>query len=208
MSPCHRCCGDPRREEPGSLRPDQKPMSETITHQQLRDLIATIVTGSMPVGILAVTDTRSRKTNNPWRTVYKTVRAVGWVGARYADSVRREGDRQGADAQGFQAAPLPWGQWNVPGKVIEHKGTFYLRTQATPGMRRQQPARVLGYHAATGETLTREQVAPFLPVESGSAKQAAAGLSSDPKEQVWIGTYSFASLRRVRIAGRTYTVVH
>lgn len=184
-------------------------MSETITHQQLRDLIAQAVTGSMPVGILAVTDTRSRKTGNPWRTVFKTVRAVGWVGARYAAAVRREGDRQGADASAFQAASLPWGQWDVPGKVIAHKGAYYLRTQATPGMRRQQPARVLGYHAAdSGETLTREQVAPFLPVESGSAKQAAAGLSDNPREQIWVGTYAFASLRKVRIAGRTYTVTH
>lgn len=179
-----------------------------ITHQQLRDLVALNVTGSMPVGILAVTDTRSRKTGNPWRTVWKTVRAVGWVGARYAAAVRREGDRQGADASAFQAASLPWGEWDIPGKVITHKGSLYLRTQATPGMRRKQPARVLGYHAASGETLTREQVAPFLPVESGSAKQAAAGLSSDPKEQIWVGTYAFASLRKVRIAGKTYTVAH
>jgi hypothetical protein len=184
-------------------------MSEaTITHQQLRDLVALTVTGSMPVGILAVTDTRSRKTGNPWRTVFKTVRAVGWVGAKYGDGVRREGNRQGADASEFKAAPLPWGEWEVPGKVIAHKGNLYLRTQATPGMRRKSPARVLGYHAASGETLTREQVAPFLPVESGSAKQAAAGLSSDPREQIWVGTYAFASLRKVRIAGRTYTVSH
>ena len=180
-----------------------------ITHQQLRDLIARSISGSMPVGILAVTDTLSRKTGNPWNTVFKTVRAVGWVGARYAAAVRREGDRQGADTSAFQAASLPWGQWDVPGKVITHKGAFYLRTQATPGMRRKAPARVMGYHAAdSGETLTREQVAPFLPVETGSAKQADAGLSSDPREQIWVGTYAFASLRKIRISGRSYTVAH
>jgi hypothetical protein len=179
-----------------------------ITHQQLRDLIARTISGSMPVGILAVTDTRSRKTGNPWRTVFKTVRVVGWVGARYADGVKREGNRQEVDASEFKAGPLPWGQWDVPGKVIEHKGNLYLRTQATPGMRRSRPARILGYHAASGETLSREQVAPFLPVETGSAKQADAGLSSDPREQIWVGTYAFASLRKIRISGRSYSVTH
>jgi hypothetical protein len=183
-------------------------MPEQITHQQLRDLIAETVTGSAPVGILAVTDTRSRKTGNPFGKVFKTIRAVGWVGASYARGVNRELSRQGVEEPAFRSQPLPWGEWDVPGKIITHKGAFYLRTQATPGMRRKSPARVLGYRAENGAEVTREQVAPFLPVATGSSKQEAAGMAADPAEQIWVGTYAFASLRKVRIAGRTYTVAH
>jgi len=183
-------------------------MSEQITHKQLRDLIAEAVTGSMPVGILAVTDARTKKTGNPFGKVEKTVRAVGWVGASYVRGVNRELSRQGVEEPAFRSQPLPWGEWDIPGKVIAHKGALYLRTQATPGMRRKAPARVLAYHAENGQQVTREQVAPFLPVATGSSKQEAAGMAADPAEQIWVGTYAFASLRKVRIAGRTYTVAH
>jgi hypothetical protein len=182
-------------------------MSE-VTYSELRELIAVHVSGSAPVGILAVTDTRSRKTGNPFGKVFKTIRAVGWVGASYARGVNRELSRQGVEGPTFESQALPWGEWDIPGKVITHKGSLYLRTQATPGMRRKSPARVLGYRAENGTEVSREQVAPFLPVASGSAKQSEAGMSSDPKEQIWVGTYAFSSLRKVRIAGKTYTVAH
>lgn len=181
---------------------------QRITHSELRDLVAENVTGSMPVGILAVTDTRSRKTGNPWKTVFKTVRAVGWVGASYGRGVNRELSRQGVADPSFQSQPLPWGEWDIPGKVIAHKGNLYLRTQATPGMRRKSPARVLSYHAESGEQVTREQIAPFLPVDAGSKKQEAAGMAADPRDQIWVGTYAFASLRKIRIRGKTFEVIH
>ena len=182
-------------------------MSE-VTYSELRELIAVHVSGSAPVGILAVTETRSRKTGNTFGKIYKTVRVVGWVGASYGRAVNRELSRQGVEEPKFQSQKLPWGEWDIPGKVITHKGILYLRTQATPGMRRKSPAKVLGYRAENGTEVTREQVAPFLPVASVSVKQSEAGMSSDPKEQIWVGTYAFSSLRKVRIAGKTYTVAH
>jgi len=79
--------------------------------------------GAAIVGLNAHTDTKALKTNNPFPNaqIFKRVRAVGFVGADYEKSVQREGERQGADASGFVADKLPWGQWHLPGKVIEHK---------------------------------------------------------------------------------------
>lgn len=173
---------------------------QTITHQRLAELLAAMP-GARPVGILADVDARARKTGNPFGTVVKTVRAVGFVGAEYKSAVIREGGRQG-EAPEFKADPLPWGEWLIPNRVIAHKGALYMRTQTTPGMRRHQPARVLGYKGERGESLTREQVAPFLPPDRESAKQQGAGL----QETVWVRTYAFSSIKRVRLNGQTYKV--
>lgn len=177
---------------------------KTITFSELAKAIGARA-GAFPVGILADTDAGLRKTGNPLALpVSKRVQAVGFVGADYGASVRREGARQGADtAADFVAEPLPWGEWEVPGKVISHKGRRYLRVQSTPGARRTQPARLLGYRDAGGRFVAREAVAPFLPPKRESGRQQAAGLA----DTVWPRTYAFDSLRRVRLGGRTFEVV-
>lgn len=175
-----------------------------ITHKELASLLAS-VPGAMPVGIDAETDAKARKTGNPYGTIKKRIRAVGFVGADYVTGLVREGARQGVDATEFQVDSLPWGEWLTVDKVIVHKGAFYLRTQTSPGQRNRQPAKVLAYLGENGETLTKEQVDPFLPRETVSAKQAAIGI--DAAKQVKVRTYAFASLRKVRVAGQSFVVV-
>lgn len=176
-----------------------------ITHKELADLLAS-KPGAMPVGIDAETDAKARKTGNPYGAIRKRVRAVGFVGADYVTGLVREGARQGIDASGFEGDSLPWGEWLTVGKVIVHKGAFYLRTQTTPGQRNRQPAKVLAYLGENGETLAKELVAPFLPRETVSAKQVAIGF--DAEKQVKVRTYAFASLRKVRVAGQSFVVDH
>lgn len=177
---------------------------KTLTHSQLVSLLEK-TNGARPVGLLAVTDAKARKTGNPYGAIFKTVRAVGFVGADYGASVRREGvGRQAAfEADAFKADSLPWGAWAVAGKVIVHKGAFYLRTQSTPGQRKRQPARVLGYTNEAGQRVEREAIAPFLPAPSKSAKQQACGMG----ETVDVRTYAFSSIRRVRVNGHTFKLV-
>lgn len=165
--------------------------------------------GAAIVGITARTDAKARKTGNPFGTIFKTVRTVGFVGADYGAAVVREGARQGADAGAFEAASLPWGEWleNAVGKVITHKGGFYLRTQSTPGQRKRQAAKVLGYVSADGTVLERAEVEPFLPTPSVSRKQAAVGVGREAAEQIMVRTYAFDSIKRVRFAGETFQLV-
>ncbi len=155
------------------------------------------------VGLSALCDARARKTGNPYGTILKRIRAVGFVGADYGKAVNREADRQGVESS-FQAESLPWGKWLIPNKVIEHNGEFYIRTQTTPGQRRKQAAKVLGYQAEKGGQLTYEAIKPFLPVSKESDKQQNAGLA----ETVWVRTYKFSSINRIRIAGVTYNLVN
>lgn len=154
------------------------------------------------VGLSTLTDAKARKTGNPFGTVYKQCRGVGLVGADYQAAVNREGSRQGVEAN-YQAESLPWGEWIVQNKVIGHKGQFYLRTQSSPGQRRKSPVRVVAYRNSTGQFLPSEQVKPFLPEAKESAKQENAGL----EKTVWVRTYGFNSIRKIRVNGQTFELV-
>jgi hypothetical protein len=177
----------------------------TLTFSQLVAMLASIP-GTAFVGLLTLTDTRCRKTGNPFGTVLKACLSSAQTGASYEAGVNREGYRQGQDAQ-FTAGALPKGRkWLVVGKVLESDtevGKYYLRTQIAPGQRKVKSARVLAYVTTQGQQLTREQVAPFLPPKAESAKQQASGLEAT----VWVRDYLFTSIQKIRIAGRTYRVV-
>jgi hypothetical protein len=162
--------------------------------------------GAIPVGIVATTDAKARKTGNPHGLITKTVRAVGFVGADYEKSVQTQTLRAGVNNPDFVADKLPWGEWVVDKKVIAHKGKFYLRTQTTSGMRRKQAARVVCYRNEAGQFIGHDEAKKFIPEVKESAKQADAGLEG-VRNQVWVRTYAFDSLDRVRIAGRTYVPV-
>ena len=176
---------------------------QSITHSALIELIKG-TKGAAIVGIEALTDAKPLKTGNPFDGINKQVRAVGFVGVNYGESVKREGERQGAEKAGeFVAESRPWGEWLIPNKVATHKGEFYLRTQSTPNQRRKQPARLLAYRDNAGKFLSPDSVKPFLPKKADSAKQASAGLA----EKVNVREYKFSSLLKVRINGQTFKVV-
>lgn len=188
---------------------------QKLTHSQFIGLLNAHA-GAAIVGIEALTDAKAlakRKDTlapNPFpeRTVLKHIRAVGFVGADYGAAVVREGERQGADASSFVADKLPWGEWHTPGKVISHKGGYYLRTQTTPGQRERQAAKLLGYRDAQGRFLAHDDVKPFLPAPTVSRKQTAVGVGEgDAKRQVMVRTYAFDSIRKVRVNGKTFALV-
>ena len=180
---------------------EKKLIMKKLTHGQLVALVQATI-GALPVGILATTVPKVRITGNPFSLIQKTSRAVGFVGANYERSVNNEALRQGGQAE-FEAAPLPWGKWLIKNKVIVHNGRYYLRTQATPGQRRKQPARVLGYRA-DGSPVEYAKVAPFLPKRQESAKQQdETGID----KTVWVSTYAFDSIEKIRINGETYQLV-
>ena len=178
---------------------------ETLTHSQLFSAV-TSRAGMTFIGIDSLSDARALKNGNPFseKTILKQSRFVGHVGASYENAVIREAAKQGI-ASDFESAPLPWGSWEIPNKIISHKGERYLRTQTIAKVRKTRPA-VVKYRDITGKFLSYNEVEPFLPKPSFSALQSAEGLASEV-EQVHIRTFKFSSLLRVRINGKTYKVI-
>ncbi len=175
----------------------------TLTHNELVTILAS-AKGMLIVGLLTLTDARCRKKNNPLALpIYKVVRAIGFVGSNYGASVNREANRQGASPS-FDSQPLVWGEWLIPGKVITHNGGLYLRTQTTPGTRRNAPCKVLSYRDAQGRYVAKSKVLPYLPLVKESAKQQG---QTGIVQTVWVRTYAFHSIQRIRIKGQTFKLV-
>ena len=166
--------------------------------------------GALIVGIEAITDAKAQKRDietrkflNPHGAILKHVRAVGIVGADYQTSVLNEALRQDKSAT-FEASALPWGEWLVPGKVITHNGKLYMRTQCTPGQRRKQPARVLSYRNESGQFIAKSDATQFIPARVESAKQQSeTGIT----KTVWVSTYAFDSIKKIRMGGNTYELI-
>ena len=174
---------------------------KNISHSQLLDIVKNS-RGTLIAGIEALTDAKARKTGNPFGTVFKHSRSVGFIGVNYENAVNREGVRQGVEAN-FEADSLPWGEWLIPNKIISHKGELYLRTQSTPGQRMRQRAKILSYRNEVGAKLAREEVSPFLPPKVMSAKQARAGLA----DEVSVRVFKFSSIQKIRVKGETFNLV-
>lgn len=58
--------------------------------------------------------------------VTKLVKCQAQIGYNYENAVNNRIAKQGGEAT-FEAERLPWGEWEIPNKVITHKGERYLR---------------------------------------------------------------------------------
>lgn len=68
----------------------------------------------------------------------------------YENGQNNKRKREGKPAD-FKAAPLKWGKWFITHKVIEHKGTFYLRFYTYKGSRMHTTYFVNGRKATSEE---------------------------------------------------------
>lgn len=179
-----------------------------LTHGKLVALLQGLP-GTVFASMVSVTDARLLKTNNPLALPVLKISFVRnvTIGADYEKAVNREAIRQDCSPT-FTSGALPKNRtWLVYGKVLESEtapGTYYLRTQSTPGQRRTSQAKILGYRQANGEKATRSQVAPFLPKVYESAKQQAQtgiDLTIQPRD------YLFTSIALIKISGQTYEIV-
>ena len=161
--------------------------------------------GATVIGLTTLTDAKALKTNNPFGVIFKHCRCVGFCGADYENAVKNEGFRQEKEID-FVSAPLSWGEWLIGGKVITHKGEFYLRLQSSPGQRKRQPVKILSYRDEKGKFLDFDDIKPFLPVEKESKKQSEAGLEGKEK-QIMVRTYRFSSIRVIRVFGQSFELV-
>jgi hypothetical protein len=174
---------------------------KTLTYDKLLEKIADI-RGTVIAGLQTLTDSRARK--NPFGKIYKETRLVGFIGVDYQNSIVRESDRQGAQAENFTAESLPWGEWLYANRVISHNGKLYLRTQFTPGQRKVKTTKVLAYRDGQGKFLSHDEIKSFLPPLRESSKQQAQGLN----RTVQVRTFCFDSIKKIRLQGQTYRVAN
>lgn len=156
--------------------------------------------GFASVHTLANVDSKCRKSFPIKGIVCEKVQVV-LFGCKYESMVNRAIDRAELDAE-FKAEGLPWGEWvkGLEGRVIEHKGSYYLRAY--------QPVTIECTYTINGVKATDAEVA-MIEAEiyrnaNGSKKQAAAGLSTE--EQVKVVAFQFDKITEFHAGGYVFNV--
>jgi len=119
------------------------------------------------------------KIPNTFGTIMKRSAASVSIGTDYENAVNRVAEKEGNVAAGEFIAASIWGgkgEHLVPNKIIRHvdKGTLYLYCQSSDKQLDAFSPHV-EFETVTGEKLSRDEVAPFLPVKAPSVKQADFG---------------------------------
>jgi hypothetical protein len=179
------------------------PCMKTLTHSQLKAALASRK-GAEIIGLSIRTDSRARKTGNPFGATFKRSTGSFFTGTNYAANVNKELEAIG-EKPDFEAKPRQWGVETVPSRVAEHKGKVYLVTRTTRKIRKNVEKKVQ-FENEQGEKIPFEKIAAFLPEKTVSARQVDAGLDH-PEMHVEQRDIAFDSIVKARIRGETYKVI-
>jgi hypothetical protein len=131
--------------------------------------------------------------------IFKKVIMAGFVGTDYGRAVNKQAEREGLDTTApFKPAPLPWGVWLVPNKIIAHENNLYLRIHTFAGQRARQPKKV-AYVDETGLPIPKEIVEPHLN-KTRSSRQRQFGIEGE----IIPRTYDLRNITRIRLNGKTF----
>lgn len=84
--------------------------------------------GCQFINLVSMTTPKMNKTNNPYYgRIQKVSTAQMQFGYDYERAVNNRLIKEGKEPN-FTTEKLPYGKWLFKNKVIEHKGTFYIRT--------------------------------------------------------------------------------
>jgi hypothetical protein len=176
-----------------------------ITHAALRQKIAESK-GNLFCQVLSLTDAKALKRNNPFGTILKKAAASVSVGTDYEKAVNTVAAKEGNENAGSFVAESIWngkGEHVVPNKIIRHidTGREYLYCQTSDKQIDAFPPHV-EYQTVSGEKLSREDVAPFLPVKAASAKQAAFGNENERNVRM----IAFDNILAIKMNGELFEV--
>jgi len=130
--------------------------------------------------------------------VTKLVKCQVQIGYNYENAVNNRLTKQGSEAT-FEAERLPWGEWEIPNKVISHKGVRYLRYYYTANGAIDTIWFVNGRIATADEFST---IVEYLrSKEKDSKRQTIAGLVEN---QVKPRTVKFANILTLAVGGEVW----
>ena len=127
--------------------------------------------------------------------VSKLVRTDAQIGYSYENAVNNRLEKQG-DERTFEAESLPWGEWEIPNKVISHKGERYLRYYVPAN------ADIKSVWFVDGKVASADEFAKIMAYltakKKGSNRQAEAGLVNN---QVVAKAIKFSNILRLAVNG-------
>lgn len=179
---------------------------KTVSTAELVNILGA-VTHATPIGFVALTDARIKKTGCPYPDgVQKWTKVSAFTGTRYETAVNRQITREGnGDAPAFEAKERQWGKRiseALVSRLDEKTGEvrFYLPAQI---QRCSKPI----YLVPTGENnrlraIPKATLAPWLPRDKTPETAAAQGV----ERAVIYRDYALSSLVSMNIGGQKYRI--
>ena len=165
----------------------------TITCDELKQKLETIK-GATFATLVTRTKTKARKTGNPFGDIFKVSCINVCLNHHYGNAVNRQQVREGGEGD-FEVSPRKWGH-RIPGTtMVEHNGAYYIEVKIEKMLGHQ-------YETGSGEVLSDEVVAPFLPPSRLEEQAEAQGV----EKAVILRDYNLSSVRAITVKGETYNI--
>jgi len=175
---------------------------KTITSNQLIEMLKNVKSASF-MQVIYKGAVKMRKTKNPFAEVgilKKTSINVSFFGS-YENAVNNRLKKAGLQAD-FTANPLPWGEWLVANKIIEHKGSKYVRFYMH---KNSNPKTEYFYN---GDKMSTEQLTiakEFFQEHGESKRQSDAGLEVEEQSKPF--TIGVDNILQINVNGENYLVL-
>ncbi len=170
----------------------------TISRKSLVEKLLTL-RGASFITVTTTTDSRAKKTNNPYGKIYKTAVANCQVNFHYDTAVLNRLAKEGKDASVFERGE----SWHEPYKPDGILTPLCVKKGETePEYLRVRHLLAVGepvYTTEDGTELTEEEVRPFLPKPSEYKNQGT-------DEPIKFLVYSLSSIKIIKMGGDTYFV--
>ena len=153
--------------------------------------------GAAPVTLSAMTDTKARKTGNPYKAIYKFAVVNGMIGVNYENAVNRQQVREGAVEGTFEAKARQWGEQVNKSLVVN--GDKYYISIVNPKSCKAKPRY---YGQRTDGSLVRissEIAKQFIPEHKKATNQGT-------DKEIVFRNYSLGNIRTVAIGGKKYRI--
>ena len=168
----------------------------SIPESQLVEILSN-QKGAAPVTLSAMTDTKARKTGNPYKAIYKFAVVNGMIGVNYENAVNRQQVREGAVEGTFEAKSRQWGEQVNKSLVVN--GDKYYISIVNPKSCKAKPRY---YGQRTDGSLVRissEIAKQFIPEHKKATNQGT-------DKEIVFRNYSLGNIRTVAIGGKKYRI--
>lgn len=132
----------------------------------------------------------------PKGEIFCTKEEYCFYGASYENAVNNQLIREGKE-DNFIAESLPWGEWEIPNKIIKHKDQYYLRYYIDMNANYKNSEKV--YHYEDGTELTDEELLVLFN-EYKSEKKESEHQGTD--KQIKPRNVKFAGITKIKAGGK------
>ena len=145
-------------------------------------------------GLQTLTDTRARKTDNPFpkKIILKQSQMLVNVGFHYSNSLVNQAKRENVSTE-FDVQPRKWGIRLPNCALVEHKGNYYLEAKV------EETYSTL-FFDVNGNELDKQDVLPFLSKKQESATQDRL------EKKIYLRDFKLASIQKFAFDGKVYLV--